>query len=95
MIQFVSTAEEDIFATCQLTGAESGDVIKIAQMEGQSMLVKRQFCSSNSWLNEAYTLIIHEIGAVEVDTDGNQCTLVGEEYNPLDEVDAEKNINPF
>lgn len=70
-VKFVSTAEEAIFATCQFTGTEFGDAIKIAQMEGKPMLVKREFCSSNSWSNEAYTLTIHEVGNIDVDTDGN------------------------
>ena len=39
--------------------------------------------------------MIMEYGKVEDDVDGNVCTFVGEEFNPLSEVDQSGRANPF
>lgn len=42
-----------------------------------------------------YTNRIMQTGIVEEDDNGNDCTLVGEEFNPLEEVDQFGRDNPF
>ena len=67
-------------------------------MKGKSIVAKRNFCNSsryNSLDQISWLLIIKEYGKVENTATGFQCTFLGEDFNPLTEVDKFGKINPF
>ena len=70
----------------------------LAQMKGKAIIAKRNFCNSGTWMssNTMFTISmeIREWGILEEDDDGRICTLIGEEYNPLEEVDQYGRDNP-
>ena len=59
-IQYKPSVSHPVFAVCALIGTEAdtstsrtGDVINLAQVKGKAVIMKRNFCNSGRWSNNA------------------------------------------
>ena len=84
-IPFKSSASENTFAICELASG----TIQFAQLVGKAS--KYQATLSSLPAGDA-TVLIRTTGAI---ADGTDCTVAGDEFNPLKELDKYGNPNPY
>ena len=93
-IQYVPTVTHATFARCAFSG---GSIVLLGQLKGKAPVVKYDLTGLAGSQTAGTDLIgtYYQIAITEFGTTGGSCTRVGEEYNPLKEVDKYGRENPF
>ena len=88
-IAYKPVADEVVFAICELVGGTTTGMIQFAQFPGKPILFRGTLDGA---ADAALAVTINELGLVG---DGTTCDMVGDEFNPLAEIDKYGNPNPY